>query len=345
MSRPAGGSASVNQPMRGDGCGAPRQDGRRQGIRASSPEDAAGCASGAAAAKAVERRAAIGSSAGRANRRALARTARIRFDAARQHQRVAQRGIALDVGLLGIDQQAAGRKARPASAAGRARSGRRRSPAAPRSRPGRASSRPGAAAARRGAGADADRRAGWSAPCRDRPALPSSRRASPAGWRVPTATASGDGRSTALRRRRARLRRAGPAPRAHGPCCARWRHRRASGAAARSRAASAAACSPSTVRQPAQVDLGGGLLGQELGGALQRLARLGEAAELQPRLAQQMQRLAGIGPRLDDLRQQRLGAGEVAGGGALHGVARQASGSGGRREPSAALRRNWNRSA
>ena len=72
-----------------------------------------------------------------------------------------------------------------------------------------------------------------------------------------------------------------------------------------------------------QVDLGGGLLGQELGGALQRLARLGETAELQSRLAQQMQRLAGIGPRLGDLRQQRLGAGEVAGGGALHGVARQ----------------------
>ena len=72
-----------------------------------------------------------------------------------------------------------------------------------------------------------------------------------------------------------------------------------------------------------QVDLGGGLLGQELGGALQRLACLGEAAELQPRLAQQMQRLPGVGPRLGDLRQQRLGAGEVAGGRALHGVARQ----------------------
>ena len=72
-----------------------------------------------------------------------------------------------------------------------------------------------------------------------------------------------------------------------------------------------------------EVDLGRDFLGQELGGALQRLARLGEAAELQPRLAQKMQRLPGIGPRLDDLRQQRLGAGEVAGGRALHGVARQ----------------------
>ena len=72
-----------------------------------------------------------------------------------------------------------------------------------------------------------------------------------------------------------------------------------------------------------QVDLRSGLLGQELGGALQRLACLGETAELQPRLAQQMQRLSGIGPRFDDLRQQWLGTDEVAGGGALHGVARQ----------------------
>ena len=72
-----------------------------------------------------------------------------------------------------------------------------------------------------------------------------------------------------------------------------------------------------------EIDLGGDILGQELGGALQRLARLGETAELQPRLAQEMERLAGIGPRFGDLRQQRLGAGEVAGRGALHGVAGQ----------------------
>ena len=64
-------------------------------------------------------------------------------------------------------------------------------------------------------------------------------------------------------------------------------------------------------------------LGQELGGALQRLARFGEAAELQPRLSQQMQRLAGIRPLGHELGEQRLGAGEVTGLGALHGVARE----------------------
>ena len=72
-----------------------------------------------------------------------------------------------------------------------------------------------------------------------------------------------------------------------------------------------------------EVDLGGGLLGQELGGALQRLTRLGEAAELQSCLAQKMKRLPGVGPRFGDLRQQRLGPGEVAGGRALHGIARE----------------------
>ena len=38
-------------------------------------------------------------------------------------------------------------------------------------------------------------------------------------------------------------------------------------------------------------------------------------------LAQQMQRLAGIGPRLDDAREQGLGAGEIARCRALAGVA------------------------
>ena len=149
------------------------------------------------------------------------------LDAARQHQRVAHRRIALDVGLLGIDQQPARPAARPASAAGPARSARRRCPGAPRNRQDRAASRPGAAAVRRGAGADAGRWAGWSAPCRDRRARPSSRRAPTAGWRAPRATASGDGRSTAPRHRRARPRRCGPALPARGPCCGRWRHRRA----------------------------------------------------------------------------------------------------------------------
>ena len=45
------------------------------------------------------------------------------------------------------------------------------------------------------------------------------------------------------------------------------------------------------------VDLGGDFLGQELRGTLQRLARLGETAELQPGLAEEIERLAGIGPR------------------------------------------------
>ena len=60
-------------------------------------------------------------------------------------------------------------------------------------------------------------------------AHPVAARRQQAGARA-TATASGDGRSTAPRHRRARPRRGGPAPRARGPCCGRWRHRRASGA-------------------------------------------------------------------------------------------------------------------
>ena len=72
-----------------------------------------------------------------------------------------------------------------------------------------------------------------------------------------------------------------------------------------------------------EIDLRRGVLGQELGGTLQRLARLGETAELQPGLAQEIEYLAGIGPRLGHLRQQRLGAGKIAGGRALHGVAGQ----------------------
>ena len=70
-----------------------------------------------------------------------------------------------------------------------------------------------------------------------------------------------------------------------------------------------------------EIDLGADLLGHELGGALQGLARLGEAAELQPRLAKQMLGLPGVGTRLGDLRQQGLGGREVARRGALDGVA------------------------
>ena len=72
-----------------------------------------------------------------------------------------------------------------------------------------------------------------------------------------------------------------------------------------------------------EIDLGGGILGQELGRALQGFTRLGETSELQPRLAQEIEHLSGIGPRFGHLRQQRLGAGEVAGGRALHGIAGQ----------------------
>ena len=72
-----------------------------------------------------------------------------------------------------------------------------------------------------------------------------------------------------------------------------------------------------------EIDLRRGVLGQKLGGTLQRLARLDETAELQPRLTKEIEHLPGIGSRLGHLRQQRLGAGKVAGGGALHGVAGQ----------------------
>ena len=70
-----------------------------------------------------------------------------------------------------------------------------------------------------------------------------------------------------------------------------------------------------------EIDLRGRLPGQELGCPLQRLARFGEAAELQTHLSQQMQGLAGIGPGPDDLREERLGGGEVASRGALDRVA------------------------
>ena len=55
-----------------------------------------------------------------------------------------------------------------------------------------------------------------------------------------------------------------------------------------------------------EVDLRRDIARQELGGTLQRLAGVGEAAELQPDLAQQMERLAGVGPRLDDAGEHRL---------------------------------------
>ena len=100
----------------------------------------------------------------------------------------------------------------------------------------------------------------------------------------------------APRRRRARPPRAGPAPRARDPCCGRWRDRRVS-AWRRDRAPTARFMLAQHGQAAGVVDLGGDFLGQELRGALQRLARLGEAAELQPRLAEQMQRLSGIGPQ------------------------------------------------
>ena len=72
-----------------------------------------------------------------------------------------------------------------------------------------------------------------------------------------------------------------------------------------------------------KIDVGRRLAWQEFRGTLQRFARIGVAAQLQPHLAQQMQCRAGIGPSLGDLGEQRFGAGEVAGGGALRGVAGQ----------------------
>ena len=72
-----------------------------------------------------------------------------------------------------------------------------------------------------------------------------------------------------------------------------------------------------------EIDLCRGIFGQELGGALQRLARFGEAAELQSRLTEEIKRLSGIGLRFGHLGQQGLGAGKVAGGRTLHGVADQ----------------------
>jgi hypothetical protein len=72
-----------------------------------------------------------------------------------------------------------------------------------------------------------------------------------------------------------------------------------------------------------EIDVGGGFPGQELGCPFQRLARLGEAAELEAGLSEDMHGLPRVGPGLGDLRQERLRPGEVAGGGALHGIARQ----------------------
>ncbi len=70
-----------------------------------------------------------------------------------------------------------------------------------------------------------------------------------------------------------------------------------------------------------EIDLCGRIPGQKSGRALQRLARLGESSQLQPCLAQQVQRLARVGPGVDHLREQRLGCAKIAGGGAPDRVA------------------------
>ena len=240
MSRPAGGSAWLNQPMRGDGSARSRQDEqRRQGIERPT-QKMRQAAQRSRCGKSVERRAAL-------DRRQAQpfgepwRALHHRLDAARQHQRVAHRGIALDVGLLGIDQQPARQRlALPARQVGRVAVGGDLQPRLVVAE----TAQPVALAQQQFAAAQAQMRIVGPAGQRH---LEIGQRAHPVaarrqtGWRAPTATASGDGRSTRPRRRRVRPRRDGPAPRANVPCCGRWRHRRASGAAARSRAASAAA--------------------------------------------------------------------------------------------------------
>ena len=70
-----------------------------------------------------------------------------------------------------------------------------------------------------------------------------------------------------------------------------------------------------------EIDLRRGVPGQERGGAFQRLSGLGEAAELQTDLTQEMKELPGIGACLGGLRKQDFGAGEIAAGRALQAVA------------------------
>jgi hypothetical protein len=79
---------------------------------------------------------------------------------------------------------------------------------------------------------------------------------------------------------------------------------------------------PAKLHQAArEIGLGRDVARQELCGALQRLARLGEAAELEPHLAQQMEGLAHVGARLDDAGEHLLGRREIAGRRALKRVA------------------------
>ena len=263
MSRPAGGERSVNQPMRGVGSARPRQHAERRQDIERPTQKMRQAAQRSCCGKSIERR------PPRDRRHAQPfgepwRALHHRFDAARQHQRVAQRGIALDVGLLGVDQQPARQRlALPARQVGRVAVGGDLQPrlvVAETAQPVALAQ----TAIRRGAGADADRWAGWSAPSRDRSARPSSRRAPPAGWRAPTATASGDGRSTRPRCRRARPRRDGPSASSERPLL--WAMAASPGfsRAARSRAARAAACSPSTDRQPARLTWAAASLGRNL---------------------------------------------------------------------------------
>ena len=70
-----------------------------------------------------------------------------------------------------------------------------------------------------------------------------------------------------------------------------------------------------------EVDLRRGIPRQERRGTLQRLVGLGEAAEFQADLTQEMEKLSGIGARLDGLRKQGFGAGEIAASCQLQAVA------------------------
>ena len=317
----AGGSVRANQPMRASALGL-LLAGRRVAatIRASNRGDAAGCATGLPL-QTIENspRQIVGPASNSAEQR---RTLEHGIDAARQHQRVADRGVALDVGLLGIDQQAAGQRlALPARQIGRiALAGDFQA----RLVVGK-TAQPVALAQQQLAAAQAQMRIVGPVGQRH---VEIAERAHPVAARRQQAGARGERRHQAMIDRQRlvvgalgfvgaaqRLQRAAPVVGDGGVAGLQQR-----GALERCQRLLVVAQHREAARE---IDLGRGILGQELGGALQRLARLGEAAELQPRLAQEIEHLAGIGPRVGHLRQQRLGAGEVAGGRALHGVAGQ----------------------
>ena len=117
---PAGGSLRANQPMRGEGSALSRaRAGRRQRLERPAQEMRQAAQRGALPRnrRATSPRRIVGASSQSAS---LRRALHDGVDAARQHQRVAHRRIALDVGLLGIDQQPAGQRlALPARQVGR----------------------------------------------------------------------------------------------------------------------------------------------------------------------------------------------------------------------------------